>query len=647
MIPLRPSYQAHIDGLRGLAVMAVICFHAFPGLAPGGFVGVDIFFVISGYLISGILFAEFGNSAGRGGRVIRNFYSRRVRRIFPALLLVLGAVYGLGFRLLLPSEFTKLTRDIIASAGFCLNLVLAGRLDYFDAAATSSPLLHLWSLGLEEQFYLLWPLVIWGVIRFRARILPVAVFLGACSFCWNSERSSGVAAAAFYLPQMRLWELLLGSVAARLGSSDASESESAWGSGAVLRSGWRWFCHGLVPSNCMAFLGFMAVTTAVLFGRTDPGPPNGWTTLATLGAVALISSSGSAWINRRILGQRILVWIGLISYPLYLWHWPLLSFARISAGSPPSPLSRALILVFSILLGWLTYVCLETPIRRSPRSWRVIAALAGGMAALVMLCAYTVRVEGFKTRFPPLINAISSFRYDPVAAVRQGAYFLIGDQDETQFRKDPNEILPGRPTLYLWGDSHAAALYPGVSTVYGRAYNIVQRTTASTPPFMPDRFNPGNARQINQFVFQSIVRDRPEFVLLDANWQGYDWRQIEGTITALQAAGIHHIVLIGPVPQWNGSLPQQLFNYMRGHRNQPVPERMSVGVDPMPARLDPLMAALAQRLGVDYVSPCRILGNGDGFLVRTGDTADSLMTYDSSHLTANGSKYLVSHFPKL
>jgi hypothetical protein len=307
---------------------------------------------------------------------------------------------------------------------------------------------------------------------------------------------------------------------------------------------------------------------------------------------------------------------------------------------------RGSILAVSVILAWLTYRLVETPIRHGDRLSTKAALLAGIMAVVAGLGFYTMRASGFPARFPGLINQISDFKYDPAPSTRLGTYFLMGDKDETNFKKDPNEILPGRPTMYLWGDSHAAVLYPGVKSAYGDKFNIVQRTFAKTPPFMPDYFNPGGARRVNQFIFDSIVRDRPEVVLLEADWQEYDWPQVERTINALKAVGIRHIVLIGPVPQWNGSLPQQLFNYMRRHRNAPVPVRMTEGVDPRPAAVDRLMSLLGERLGIEYISPCKILGNQDGYLIRIGDTPDSLMTYDSSHLTANCSIFLVSHFPK-
>jgi peptidoglycan/LPS O-acetylase OafA/YrhL len=637
MNPVRFPYRPHLDGLRGVAVLAVLCYHAFPRFVPGGFAGVDVFFVISGFLISGLLYADFAEPDATAGRVLGRFYARRIRRIFPALVVVLAACFILGYRFLLPGELERLSVQLLASAGFFLNFLLAGRTGYFDPAAESNPLLHLWSLAVEEQFYLIWPFIIWLAWRGRVRILPVAVFLAAGSFCWNAQKTAGVDAAGFYLPQMRMWELLIGAIAAAMVGRPAVDPTAAVRPRSRAGSAW---------AQALSAAGFVAILAGCLIREGTRVPPNAWTLLPTLGTVGLVCAPAWAWINRRLLCLSWLRGLGLISYPLYLWHWPLLTFARIASHGPVPPLASAALLVLSGVLAWLTFRLVETPIRRRAPTLRRTLMLGTAMVAVAALGWSAVVGHGFPSRFPPQLSAIADFKYDPTAAVREGAYFLIGDQDERSFKQDPNEILPSKPTLYLWGDSHAAALYAGIEAVYGKEYNIVQRTAAQTPPFLPEAFNPGNAQQISRYVLASIIRDRPAIVVLHAEWQRYDWRNITPIAAALKAAGVHHIVVVGPVPQWLGSLRQQLFNFVRTHHAKSLPVRLAVGLDPAPLRLDGLIAALCAQAGVEYVSPCRILGNADGFLVRTGDAADSLMTYDAGHLSVSGSDYLVAHFPR-
>lgn len=636
MIPSKHPYQPHIDGLRAVAVIAVLWFHAFPQSLRSGFIGVDIFFVISGFLISGILYADFSAPARTGFRVIGGFYGRRVRRIFPALILILLACHLLGWRLLMPTEFEKMARHLVAGAGFCLNFVLAGQTGYFHQDASASPLLHLWSLGIEEQFYLIWPLVIWVGIRCRIKILPTVVFLAACSYWWNARMNDGT--AAFYLPQMRMWELLIGGIAAaglRWSGPSAAPADTAasWGE------------LGRIRPNAWAAAGLVMIATGFLIIHNEMDLPNAWVLLPTAGTALMICAGGSAWINRRILAWRPLVWVGLISYPLYLWHWPLLTFARLASDQPNSPWLKGAMLGASVVLAWLTYRFVEIPVRQARSLGWGAAGLAAGMVLVAGLGWHTWRAGGFPDRFPPLLNEIAAFKHDPAKATRQGTHFLIGDQDETPFRQDPDRLDPRKPTIYLWGDSHAACLYPGLNTVHGERYNIVQRTTARTPPFLPAHFNPGNARQINQFVLDSIRAAPPDCVLLHASWTETTWPDVEETLVFLKAAGIRHIILIGPVPVWIGSLPQQLYNYARRHPGETVPVRMNRGLDPQTFEVDRRMADLAARLQVDYVSPCRILGNQDGFLVRTGDTADALTTHDNTHLTVSGSNYLMARFP--
>jgi hypothetical protein len=300
----------------------------------------------------------------------------------------------------------------------------------------------------------------------------------------------------------------------------------------------------------------------------------------------------------------------------------------------------------SVVLAALTYALVEKPLRRGRRDGRVTAGLVGAMAAVVCVGGFTKWRSGFPKRFPTLVQQLSEWNYDATGAWREGMYFLMALKTGVDFTPDPNEIAPGKPTIFLWGDSHAAALYPGFNDVYGKRFNVVERAASGVPPFVGDHSTSDTGQDISRRIFESIRQVQPDFVVLEANWQGYDWGHVEETIGALKAAGIRHVVLVGPVPHWNQALPQILFTYMRRHRSDSVPVRMSEGLDPESFRIDEQLAAMAVRQGIEYISPCHLLGNRDGVLVRTGETADSLVVFDNSHLTASGSIYLVSHFPR-
>jgi hypothetical protein len=478
----------------------------------------------------------------------------------------------------------------------------------------------------EEQFYLLWPLTLWLALRLRLRALAVIVFLGVASFGWNVLRLPGSEAAAFFLPQTRLWEILLGAAAAALVRNRSANGPP-------------------LLENLGAAVGCAAVIGGAWLAERAGNPPTAWTLLPTAGTALLLCGPTASFIHRHILSQPALIWLGLISYPLYLWHWPLLTLARIRFEAFPGATFRIAVVALSVVLAAGTYYLVERPVRRQRPSRTLAAVLVAALAAVGGLAWVVQRFQGFPDRFPPLLSAIGSYTYDGAASTRLGTYFLMGDRDETAFPHDPHEIIPGRPVLYLWGDSHAASLYTGLKHGYGDRLSIVQRTAAKTPPFMPDAFNPGNARQISQFVFNAIARDRPAEVVLDADWPNYEWRRLGDTIAALRRAGINRVIVIGPVPHWLPTLPQALFNFARRHPGAPVPEYLPVRDSVDLAPLDREMADLCKEQGAEYFSALQALSVPGGYRVRTGANADSLLTFDQSHLTAHGAEYLVEHLP--
>jgi peptidoglycan/LPS O-acetylase OafA/YrhL len=367
------DYRRDIDGLRALAVLAVLAFHAFPQVLPGGFVGVDVFFVISGYLISGILFSDLQ----RGRFTYREFYARRMRRIFPALAVVLAACLFFGWLVLLDAEYTQLGGHVAAGAGFIANLALWRESGYFDTAAELKPLLHLWSLGIEEQFYFVWPLVLaiaWSR-RWTSGVLT-AVTLG--SFALGVWWSRHFIVGAFYLPVPRLWELALGGLLAwhtrasgRQSPSDARGIEKGTGRRAQFPvamfaitelDGGR--ISFTMSANLLSVAGLLLLLLSMTwFDETTPFP-GVRAMVPTLGTVFVILAGEQAWPNRMLLARRWVVFIGLISYPLYLWHWPLLVFARILWSEVPPVVVRIALVAISVVLAWATYRWLEKPIRR-------------------------------------------------------------------------------------------------------------------------------------------------------------------------------------------------------------------------------------------------------------------------------------------
>jgi len=440
------AYRGDIDGLRACAILTVLIFHAFPARMSGGFVGVDVFFVISGYLITTIILRGLDADAFS----FTQFYANRLKRIFPALLVVLACALVAGYYLLLVSEFSQLGKHVAAGIGFTQNLVLWSEAGYFDAASESKPLLHLWSLGVEEQFYLLFPLLLWLVMRGRQRRARAALFLGltAAGFTLNVAHVHSDPTAAYFLPQYRFWELTAGALVATVGTTTAARP---------------------VRELAAAVAVAMILGAAFVFDSTTLFP--GWAAaLPVGGAVLSILAGPDTWTNRRLLAHPWAIAVGLISYPLYLWHWPMLTFLRLIEADEPSRGARAAAVVASFVLAWLTYTLIERPIRNGQRSAFKVASLA--VTGVLVACAGLAmfRSNGVPGRFPADVQQLATYHFDPAASYRAGTCYLTSQPGRTMSGSDFAEACarpePGKSSLLLWGDSFSASIYPGLRTAF-------------------------------------------------------------------------------------------------------------------------------------------------------------------------------------
>jgi peptidoglycan/LPS O-acetylase OafA/YrhL len=437
------TYRADLDGLRAVAVMSVVVFHAFPSVVRGGFVGVDVFFVISGYLISTIIFTGLE----QGTFSFWNFYARRVKRIFPALVLVLATILAFGYFWLLDDEYASVGKHVAAGAGFVANFALWQESGYFDAAAHSKPLLHLWSLGIEEQFYILWPLVVWLCWKSQLGLLIAPVAIVCVSVAANMLHTEADRVAAFYSPLTRFWELSAGGLLAYL----------------TLRRHVDPTRTSVRKSTVLGLGGAVLLTGAVMFTPEDRFP-GWWAVLPVVGAAAVIAAGEGSWINRHVLAHKVAVWFGLISYPLYLWHWPILSFARITTQSLSVRVGG---IVASTILAWLTYRFVEQRIRGSAGVGVAGLLLCGGVT-VGALGAYVNLRDGLAERPVVLASGLS-------AAVRRqftgpnwaymtnrtclDAYPFADGGPMGYWFCIKSDTRP--PTLLLMGNSFANQLYPG------------------------------------------------------------------------------------------------------------------------------------------------------------------------------------------
>lgn len=653
-----PKYRPDIDGLRAVAILSVVGFHAFPFWVKGGFIGVDIFFVISGFLISTIIF----DSLACNSFSFVEFYIRRIKRIFPALLLVLSASFALGWFVLLADEYKQLGKHIAGGAGFISNFLFWKESGYFDNAADTKPLLHLWSLGVEEQFYIIWPLLLWFAWKQRLNLPSIAIGVGIISFVLNvyEVRNGTQSAAAFYSPQTRFWELMMGSILAymALHKQNTFPIFKHWLCASLRKMDYAPEVNEKILRTIQSSLGALLIVVGILVIFKERSFPGWWALLPTLGATLIISAGPQAWLNRVVLSNRVLVWFGLISFPLYLWHWPLLSFVRILESETPSREIRIAALLVSIALAWLTYKFIEKPVRFGKNSQAKTIALL----VLMVIVGYVgyncyerdglgFRLNRLGFRLPNIFQTLTWTNQNGIELGEKlgvGSCLLNPDQSFTKFIDcRPQPLKENKPSLLLWGDSYAAHLYPGYKASFGESFEIIQRTASACPPILNMEIESRPyCKEINYKIFEFIKNENIDKVVLAASWTDYDWEKIKGTIFQLHKIGIKNIDLIGSVPQWHDSLYKQLYLKFTSDRDHELPYRMGFGLNKNFIQLDPLLYDLATQQGVNYISPKKILCNESGCITRFGETADTLTAYDGAHLTEMASRFLVSQFPK-
>jgi peptidoglycan/LPS O-acetylase OafA/YrhL len=527
-----PLYRRDIDGLRAVAVIAVVAYHAFPNVVRGGLVGVDIFFVISGFLITTLILE--GLVSKRFSFV--DFYTRRVRRIFPALALVLGSCLVAGWFLLYDVEYLPLGKHVAAGAGFISNFALARESGYFDSQAGYKELLHLWSLGVEEQFYLLFPLILALCWKKVSRALPIILTILASSLALNLWMIHRQPSDTFYLPATRFWELMLGAVlayamiAARIRPVRVDPEVESASSPPTLRRP--------ITLELCSWIGVALVLTALLVVNDESAFPGWLALLPTLGALLIICGGPNTLINRRVLSSRPMVFIGLISYPLYLWHWPLLSFARVIGPENPGRLMRTALVIASVVLAWLTYRLIERPVRHFPKA----RPLALGLCA-VMVCIgaagglLVYQQDGLPERAVNLRNASGHDMW--IAAQAEDARI----RNET-FQTRPCQLpaaanIPEAwcamygpdtgETIVLWGDSHAEAWSPAFFRIADRRHlRVIRFSVGGCPPLVQTRRRDAVFAQAPCATFgqaERIVRViatlKPSHIFLLARWSLY------------------------------------------------------------------------------------------------------------------------------
>ncbi len=608
------AYRPDIDGLRAISVVLVVLFHAVPEVMPGGFIGVDVFFVISGYLISGILQREL--NAGRFSLWL--FFARRVRRILPAMVVVTLATWAVVRLLGTPDDFVALGKHLMAAAGFVSNYVLWREAGYFDAAASTKPLLHFWSLAVEEQFYLLWPLLMW--LAFRAAktrgLFATACALTLVSFLFTLA-SPVNASFSFYAYPTRAWELGLGAILALSPVPSAAPRLRLWAS-----------------------LGGLALLAGgVLRVHTEQA----WAVVPTLGATALLWAGPAAVVNR-LLALKPMVWLGLLSYPLYLWHWPLLALGH-TFGSQFTTTSALWSLVAALVLSLVTHAALERPIQRGLRLdfehvGRARLTVAAGLLVLmgIGVIGYLSTTEAlFTERLMTLRGVLGRPGYTWLS-YRKGLCFL-GPDDTSQVFSDGcrTPVIENTPRVLLWGDSYAASLSPSLDAAVTRVGgSMVSYSAAACAPILDTQIEGRpQCTHINNFVFEQIRQDHFSTVVLVSNWWIHvkmaaapSLQAIDSTIARLHQAGVTNVIVVGQFPVWQADLARLVMREIA--RTKRTPESSTQWLEPGIFTLGELLEARYHPPNAQTVAPLKISCPQNNCGIRIGR---ALWTFDNGHPT--------------
>jgi peptidoglycan/LPS O-acetylase OafA/YrhL len=638
------AYRRDIDGLRAVAVIAVVLFHfGVPGFT-GGFVGVDVFFVISGYLITSIIWNQ--RQAGRFSFV--DFWARRARRILPALFVMIVAVLAVGWFLMAPKDYEELGRSARYQVLFVSNILFMRQDGYFDVASDLKPLLHTWSLAVEEQFYILFPLLL-TVLSSRLKHWRMALFgVLLVSFGLSLWAVSHHPEKAFYLLPMRAWELLAGAMLA-------------------VAPAHTWRLKPMAAQG-LSLIGMGLILLAVFgYDRTTPFP-GAAALLPILGVLALILANGhrQTWVGQ-ILSSRVMVGLGLISYSWYLWHWPVFVFASYASVDEPSALDTAGLILLTLVLGYLSWKFVETPFRtRRLLAGRRQILFAGACGILLLaLAGQTLRwTDGLPWRLSP-----QALQYAQAREWRPELMACLADDktpDDKLFCHFGATNPPSR--ALVWGDSHATALIP-VFDEGARAHDVsvTLASFAGCVPLEGLEHDPRCAR-FNQRVEQSLKRQAVGDVVLVAHWSLYIYGDAKGNLSwalkdadghydrasaeqrlaeglrervaQLRASG-HRVWLVKEVPQQLFSPPYRLTRLaMLDHSVEGVGLAVSEH-HKRQAFLSQLFAELAQDPQVRVVDPAPRLCDANG-LCRVERDGYSLYT-DDNHLSEVGAR-LVAPF---
>jgi len=639
-------YRPEIDGLRAVSVIAVILYHAdfaFRGAEAfkGGFFGVDVFFVISGYLITLIILQE----TSEGTFSFARFYERRARRILMPLFVVMAASAPFAWALLPPQPMKEFAGSALSALGFGSNVWFLLEDSYAAEASNLKPLLHTWSLSVEEQFYAIFPIALLGLWRLsRQHLLWVMVLMLFLSLQLAHYGSLNSADVAFYLFPTRAWELLAGGVLAKLELDRGRASPPSLGS--------------IMPA-----IGVFLIIFSFCFYDDSVRHPSYVTVIPVAGTMLVMWFSSKGEVVSRILSSKALVSVGLVSYGLYLWHFPVFAFARADSAAL-SDVTKLVLIAITCCLAVATFFLVEKPVRAPTvlSRGKFVGMLMATFGALLLAFTCVYATDG------------AAFRYDDFSKFVNMTYWGNDDRDK-RYRDyatyygcwvwvkndgyDPTNPFgecrsqeggSDKRKILVIGDSHAAVLIPGLIDRFGRDA-IAQRTVSTCFPLPHIRSSSGNKSVHRDYcllemeqAYSDIERIKPELILIAGRWQmdGMEGIQHEDLLRKellplLENYG-DKTIIVGPLVRWSqGGLRKQLLDIY--HSTGSIPTRLAPHQETF--LLDEKMAAISRDLGLRYLSPVKVFCDKGTCVTKVSELPEAVTSWDGAHLSIEASKFLI------
>lgn len=614
-------YRPHVDGLRTLAVVPVVLFHLGAGALPGGFIGVDVFFVISGYLITGIILKDL--EAGQYS--VLKFYQRRIMRIFPALFLMLTFVIVISvFAYYLSTDLKSVGRQVIFSSLFASNFYFWSESGYFTAAAETQPLLHTWSLAVEEQFYIIFPILLYFVYKYGKKRLALTIStLSGISLIAAIALTYVHQPTAFYMLPTRAWELGAGALLSILGARS----------------------FGRHRDSLLATIGILLILTPMtLYHSGNPQFP-GWAAIFPVLGATLLIGWGSSGLIGAVLSSKPIVYIGKVSFSLYLWHWPFIVFYKTMVHHTLTMWEMIAIGIASLIAAVLSTELVEKPFRtrraRSAPARRTVLVGGAFIVCFVALGGVQAKAPISLVTVPHEAVAVAGFAdyrdtSDYLTQFRTGTC-LIGQSDAGFEAFDQAKCATpdtSRVNILVVGDSHAAMFWRAIAEAYPEA-NVMQ-ATASGCRFLVGSGGEGRCTSVRDWAYGDLL-DTGEIdaVVLDGRWQMDEMSNVSDTLEFLKSR-VPHVVLFGPTVEYEGVFPTLLADSIVNHQEFDVAANRTPGRDAM----DKAMSQAANDANVTYVNVLSTICESDDDCLLYAPDGDP-MQFDYGHLTLSGSKFVV------